>query len=398
LTTTTATAATVPLDRVADLGPGARIPFHVRAAGEGNWAELTGLAGDLAADRFMLVADAGIPAGMTARLQGALAATGAPVTTFRISGGEEIKTGETVIGLLNKMICAQHDRGGPAGHGEPGATRQTVIAAAGGGMVANIAGLAAHLLYRKTRFIRISTTLTDMNDASLSRKQAVNSSYGKNHIGGYHVPEFIWCDLAFLESLPPSAIQAAMCEYAKNVLAVTPREMPWALQILRQDAAYTAGQYAAVISACVDAKTSLISGDPDENEAAVVFEYGHTTAHAIESITRGQITHGHAVGLGLLAAARVAHSMRLLPYEDYAAHRKLLEANGSPLTIPRSLRTSEILYAMGMDNKRGKIRAPDGTVPMVLLRRLGEPCYTGRFPLIPADTGLIAHAIDAELR
>src|SRR6266700_7604331 len=61
-----------------------------------------------------------------------------------------------------------------------------------GGLVGNVAGLWAALQYRGVPLIHVPTTLLAMSDSVLSLKQAVNTGQGKNHIGTFYKPQFIW--------------------------------------------------------------------------------------------------------------------------------------------------------------------------------------------------------------
>src|SRR5215475_417583 len=268
--------------------------YYVRPPAESNWQELTARLAGLGADRFGLVADDGVPDGIRKRTLGCLAAAaaGTPIE-IGVSADEKAKDIRAVRTVLGEAI-------------RQGATRQTVLVALGGGCVGNIAGLAAHLLYRGIRLVHMPTTLLHLSDAAVSLKQAVNSDDGKNHIGAFHAPEFVWGDLGFLESLPADEIRCALCEAAKNILAIVPGRLGWALEHLRPEADYTADELLAWIELCVEAKLAVMRHDPYEKFLGLVLEWGHTVGHVVELLTGGEIPHGYAVGMGMVAEARAA--------------------------------------------------------------------------------------------
>lgn len=103
-----------------------------------------------------------------------------------------------------------------------------------------------------------------------------------------------------------------------------------------------------------------------------MLEYGHTVGHAAESLSQGRIRHGFAIGLGMLAAARVSRSLGLLSDDDVAAHEELLRLNGAPVRLA-GLDTDAVIERCRLDNKRGYLRTRAGHLDLVLLAGLGRP-------------------------
>jgi 3-dehydroquinate synthase len=85
----------------------------------------------------------------------------------------------------------------------------------------------------------------------------------------------------------------------------------------------------------------------------MILEYGHTVGHAIEKLSFGGLTHGEAVAVGMVAAARISHEMGLLSAAEVARHRHILgKLMGIDLRIPSSLSSAQILETIAADNKR----------------------------------------------
>jgi len=357
------TAAGAVLDREVRFGPH-QYTFHVRPPG--SWEGLAGQAADLHADNFGLVYDAGLPAHLVKTVAECLAATAAPIAYFEVPASERAKTPATGHEAEQAMLAA-------------GFTRRSVVVALGGGLAGNVAGYAAHHIFRGVRLVHIPTTLLAMLDSTLSLKQGLNwvrdnVIVGKNVLGAFHAPTWVWCDLGFLDTLPAGQITAALGELCKNVLAIAPQRYDWALARLRPDGDYTPAQIVEFINFCVTAKQSIMRHDPEEHGQGLRNEYGHTAGHALEAVTGGQIPHGDAVARGVLVAAQVARNAGYLDAAAVEAHWRLLAANDlrRPV-IPPGVPTGAIINAIRGDNKRGYHGDRPGCAPMVLLDALGQP-------------------------
>lgn len=332
--------------------------FHLRS-GAAGWDELAGHLARLNADRFLLIADSGVPPSAVTKVTVSLEAL-APVTVLRVAASEKAKTISTIDELAEQVFNSR-------------ATRRSVFVGLGGGLAGNVAGLLAHLFLRGARLVHIPTTLLAMSDSVLSFKQAVNSRVGKNHLGAFHVPELVWAQLDFVDTLPPTEIQAALCEAIKNVVAICPDTYDEMMARLRPAADYSPEELTWFIEMCVGAKQRVMEADPFEKGRALILEYGHTVGHAAELVSGGAFGHGLAIGVGGLVAARIAASLGFAdPYLE-TAHEALLQRNGAPVRFPGHLEPERLMKAISLDNKRGYIPHQPGHIDMILLDRLGQP-------------------------
>lgn len=159
----------------------------------------------------------------------------------------------------------------------------------------------------------------------------------------------------------------------KNVLGIVPDRYAAVAARLRADAQYTPEDIAWFIDLCVDAKSAVMRDDLHERGDALVLEYGHTIGHAAELLTGGELRHGYAIGLGMLAAARIARELGLLTAQEEAAHRELLVLNGAPTVLPAGVTLEGVLRTISLDNKRGYVKGTAGTRDLILLEGLGKP-------------------------
>lgn len=375
------------LDRELIFG-GYTFGYHVRS-GAGAWPELLERLAALDVDRFVLVTDDAFPPDLSREAHAAISSIGAcSLLTFAAS--EASKT----VGTVEALSTRAEEEGN--------ITVASCIIALGGGLVANVAGFLAATQFRGLRLVHLPTTLLSMADVMPSLKQGVNTRAGKNHLGAYKAPEFVWNDLSYLRRLPPIEIRAALCEMIKFILTIPPldpADYEYAIAALRPDARYADEQLLHFIRLCVDAKCSVMADDPHEAGEGIIFEYGHTVGHPIELLsTRAghrSIAHGLAVGLGMLVAARVSRALGMLSDEEVAYHVDLLQRNGAMTAIPADLSTQDILQMVGHDNKRGRLRPlPQGAYNLVLLKHLREPNRTRGTVLTQVEAGPIRDAIE----
>lgn len=94
-------------------------------------------------------------------------------------------------------------------------TRDTIIMALGGGVIGDLVGYVAATFMRGVPFVQIPTTLLAMVDSSVGGKTAIDVPAGKNLIGAFWQPKYVFLDLAMLETLPEREFVNGMAEVIK---------------------------------------------------------------------------------------------------------------------------------------------------------------------------------------
>lgn len=364
------------LDRAIRFGP-TTVPYRLAL---GAWDAFADELAELAPDRVLAVVDAGVPNQLVAPTLDACRQV-APTLVAPVPGTDTAKTLATLEQLARVAATG-------------GCTRRSVVVAIGGGAVGNLAGLLAATLFRGIRLVHVPTTLLAATDSVLSFKQAVNLDGGKNLIGTYLAPSLVWCDADTLHTLPNVQMRSGLFEVLKNLLVVDDRRLAWFLDLLDRGGP-TITDLVHVTDLCIAAKSTLMIDDPHERRAAVALEYGHTVGHAIEKATRMRVPHGHAVGVGMLVAAHVAHRLGLLADEHVGLHHDVI-ARVDPVFALPDVPTGDVLRAVRLDNKRGyrDTGGPD-EIAMVLLHRPGRP-VTGHdgLPLVPVPVDVVGACLD----
>lgn len=260
--------------------------------------------------------------------------------------------------------------------------RTDAVVALGGGVVGDVAGLAAALYLRGLAFLQIPTTLLAQIDASVGGKTAVNTSAGKNMVGAFHQPRAVLIDTETLLTLPPRELTAGWCEAVKQGAAGERQLFNETLAFLKNESpvqsvesASRADRLVQLIAAQVSFKASIVSGDEREDVSRTdyrsrrILNFGHTTAHALEAITGyRRFRHGEAVGYGMLVAGEISKKLGML---DNSELELLREAVGYCGRLPRAddLELTQIINALASDKK-----SVGGSIKWILLERLGRAC------------------------
>ena len=315
-----------------------------------------------------------------------------------ITPSEETKTLETVMNICSWLL-------------ENGADRDAMILAVGGGITTDMAGFAACIYKRGVRFGYVPTTLLSQVDAAIGGKTGVNFEKYKNILGIIRQPAFTYICPQLLESLPKRDFLSGAAELLKTfmiedngnyqkaadlffdiqsefhleVMMYGKDEKTQWRELLKKHRKTLTG----LIAAAANIKAGVVSRDQFEKGERRKLNLGHTFAHAIETLAQregqlqseasGQeafeqhfpsgVTHGEAVAMGLVLAARLADRY----YRNDRNETTALESKISndlwdcdiPCYCPYSI--EEMAETMKKDKK-----AEGGKVHFVLPKSIGE--------------------------
>lgn len=292
-----------------------------------------------------------------------------------IPDGEEAKTVSNYAHLVERVLSK-------------GIDERSVLISLGGGVVCNVCGFVAATLYRGIGLVHVPTTLMAQCDAAISHKQAVNGARGKNMVGAYYAPQRIIIDVDVLQTQTDRALRDGLAEVLKHALAQDAAYLEWLMEptLDLRDPAFLE----RVVRRNIALKCAIMAVDPQEKAEGMVLQYGHTVGHPIEHLSGYALTHGEAVAIGMLIAARVARIMGALDDAGVAAHHALLMRWGLPTQVPSSVRTTDILKALTYN----KTWRTEGT-RMALVDAPGQLWCVSDAHAIPVCDAVIADAVDA---
>lgn len=252
-----------------------------------------------------------------------------------------------------------------------GLDRSSVIVALGGGVTGDIAGFVAATYMRGIDFIQIPTTLLAMVDSSVGGKTGIDLPEGKNLVGAFWQPRLVLIDPAALLTLPEREIRCGLAEIVKYGIILDAAFFN--LLELNTDKLLSLDMdfYAAIIGRCCELKAQVVTADERESNLRAILNYGHTFAHAIETVTGyKRLAHGEAVAIGMRMAAKFAVVTGRLKEESASRQEKLLRNLGLPCGI--KVNPHMILDAMSKDKKVLK-----GGLRLVLPDSIGKVSVIG---------------------
>lgn len=209
--------------------------------------------------------------------------------------GETTKCAEPFLMLLQKMV-------------EFGLTRTDCVVAVGGGVVGDLSGFAAACYMRGVDFYNIPTTVLSQVDSSIGGKTAVDFAGYKNIIGAFHQPKAVIIDADTLKTLPERQISNGLAEAVKMSLT-SDAEL---FSMFERDDYLE--KLETIIEKSLYIKRSVVEQDEKESGLRKILNFGHTLAHAIESVNQMEnLYHGECVALGMLPMCSPEVKVRLIP-------------------------------------------------------------------------------------
>ena len=285
------------------------------------------------------------------RLYGSIVArsyqeAGFEVSCFAFPQGEISKNLRTYESILNFLA-------------DSGVTRGDLIVALGGGVVGDLAGFAAASYLRGIDFVQIPTTYLAAVDSSVGGKTGLNLNAGKNLCGAFHQPLAVFIDCDVFNTLPEKRFGDGVAETIKyGVIADEAL-----FEIMERDFLGTCVD--EVVLRCIQIKAQFVAEDEFDNGTRRLLNFGHTFGHAIERCSDYRITHGYAVGIGMLMAAKAAQELDYCNEECVRRIANTLESHRLPLQSEYS--AEELATAMLGDKKR-----KGDTLTFILPQQIGQ--------------------------
>ncbi len=218
--------------------------------------------------------------------------TFAGATVKVIRAGEKSKNSRALLSILQAMVDA-------------GLKRSGTVVALGGGVVGDIAGLAASLYMRGVHLVQIPTTLLAQVDSSVGGKTAIDFNKVKNLIGAFYQPEEVIVDPLFLKTLPDREINCGLGEIIKY--GALDKGIYEKLQ--NADDLKNAEFLEDITADCIQHKANVVTVDEhDLNGARKTLNLGHTTGHAFE-LYYGKKSHGEFVLIGMFYELYIAKKL-----------------------------------------------------------------------------------------
>ena len=221
--------------------------------------------------------------------------------TIVLPDGEKYKTLDSINTILDTMLEAKLDR-------------KTLVIAFGGGVIGDMTGFAASLFLRGVSFIQIPTTLLAMVDSSVGGKTAVNHRMGKNLIGAFYQPKFVWIDTDFLNTLEEREFIAGCGEVFKYSFIGGNDMFTFVKENFHNVLARDENFVEDIIKRSIEIKADVVSKDEKEQGLRALLNFGHTFGHVLEKeYNYSGILHGEGVFWGIRCAIELGIKEGFVP-------------------------------------------------------------------------------------
>ena len=270
---------------------------------------------------------------------------GFDTVSFVFPAGEESKTAETYLSLLNYLA-------------ENHMTRTDLIVALGGGVVGDLAGFAAATYLRGIGYVQVPTTLLAAVDSSVGGKTAIDLPAGKNLVGAFCQPLLVLCDTDCLNTLPDNIFRDGCAEVIKYGVLYDPNLFDY---LTKEGLNFDREK---VIARCVELKRDVVADDEFDTGARMKLNLGHTIGHGVEAKSNFSISHGSAVAIGMAIVSRAADHHGLTDTGTKDAILEILKKFGLPCSCNFSAK--ELYHCALSDKKRS-----GGTVSLIIPERIG---------------------------
>jgi len=208
---------------------------------------------------------------------------------YTITAAEENKTVETALSICEVMTTLP-------------SKRNTVLISVGGGIVQDITGFVADVLYRGIKWYFVPTTLLAASDSCIGGKTSLNYKQFKNLLGTFFPPDKIYICPLFFQTLSDRDFKSGLGEVVKfNVMygieGIEKIERDIDKLVERDNE--TVVNY---VKSSLSFKKRFIEEDEFDRGERIKLNFAHTIGHAIESVTTYAVPHGSAVAMGMIVA------------------------------------------------------------------------------------------------
>jgi 3-dehydroquinate synthase len=279
-----------------------------------------------------------------------------------VPGGERVKESWTVVEDLMVAFGNQH------------LDRHSFVLAIGGGSMLDMAGFVTALVHRGLRLVRFPTTVLAQNDAGVGVKNGMNEHGMKNFLGTFAPPFAVVNDFSFLDTLSQEHWLGGVAE-AFKVAIIKDRGF---FDFLERGARAIERRDGGVMEELVRRAAILHlehiakNGDPFELGTARPLDFGHWSAHKLETLSSYRIGHGAAVAAGIALDSVYAARKGLLTRAELTRVLAAITATGLRVWHPEMAArapSGELALLSGLEEFREHL---GGRLTITLPQSLGR--------------------------
>jgi len=245
--------------------------------------------------------------------------------------------------------------------------RKSCIIALGGGVIGDLAGYAAATYLRGINLVQMPTSLLAQVDSSIGGKVGINHPLGKNLIGAFKQPAFVYSDVSFLKTLAVEEVRCGMGEVIKYAFIGDLNLFEYLEEFLDKALAGELDTLLNLVQVSARQKAQVVEQDEKEGGLRMILNFGHTFGHALEAEYGYQkLKHGEAVILGMKCALEYSTLTKKITSADYTRGMDLL--NRVHIDYDKSkIDPDKLLERMYIDKK-----VADKNIRLVLINKIGN--------------------------
>ena len=251
---------------------------------------------------------------------------------------------------------------------DKGFNRDDYIISLGGGVIGDLAGLAASTFKRGLNLIQIPTTLLSQVDSSIGGKTAVNYKNIKNVIGTFYNPNLVLININYLDTLSKREFLNGFSEIIKTAF-IGEKHL---YQLLTKNSYNSIIKKRKLLEKIIEKailfKKQVVKEDLYDQNQRKILNFGHTIGHVLESNNRLNYKHGEAVTLGMKYASLFSVYKNLLNRKECDKIIKKIDKFGLPTKINKNIPFKKIISVINQDKK-----SENNDIKMVLLDGLFNP-------------------------
>ncbi|MFW6301712.1 MAG: 3-dehydroquinate synthase, partial [Bacillota bacterium] len=310
-------------------------------------------------NKVLIISDQNVYPLYGERLKNSLQAENYQVQSQIIEPGEKSKSSHELNKIYDLLLESRFDR-------------NSTIIALGGGVVGDLAGMAAATFMRGINFIQIPTSLLAQVDSSVGGKVAINHPEAKNIIGAFYQPEIVIIDIDLLKTLKPRDYNTGLAEVIKYGFGFNQDLFTYIENNIPKIKEINPEVLNKLIYNCCQIKSHIVNQDEKEKGVRAKLNLGHTIGHAVEALTDYQeYTHGEAIAIGMVYEGYLAARLNYIKSEEINRLKNLLASFELPITLPESIKFDELIDKMKSDKK-----AKDNQIFLALPNSIGDTIIT----------------------
>lgn len=232
------------------------------------------------------------------------------------------------------------------------AKRNSRLVSFGGGIVQDVTGFVANILYRGIHWTFFPTTLLAACDSCIGGKTSLNYKGFKNLLGTFYPPDLLYICTPFFNTLSERDFLSGLGEVVKfNVMqgqkGIASMEENIELLLARDNSTLR-----TFVESSLSFKKGFIEADEFDRGVRIHLNFAHTFGHAFESMSNYAIPHGTAVAMGTIVADRVSVSRGWMEEETALRIENLLyqiiKINGDDIKVDMD----DVIKAIRKDKKQ----------------------------------------------